>query len=348
MLPITYLLPIRSALPLDDELTGYLRDLSTHCPVVVVDGSADPVFAEAHASLACTVTHVAPHPRHRCANGKVHGVMTGFDHVSTPAVVIADDDVRYTRDDLDELVNELADADLIVPQNYFGPLPWHARWDTARTLLNRVSGGDFPGTLALNMRALHAAGGGYDGNVLFENLELMRTVEAAGGTCQRRSDLYVRRLPPTTRHFLGQRVRQAYDEFARPVRMVAALAVLPTTLLVARRRARWLAPAATMLVLAAEIGRRRHGGRDHFPWTSSLLAPVWVAERAVCAWLALAARLTGGITYAGARLVTAANSTRSLQRRSPKTSGTHDVNHASELRRSPRPATAAVPVSSRS
>ena len=37
--------------------------------------------------------------------------------------------------------------DLVRPQNYFEPLPWHARWDTARTLLNRGLGRDYPGTL---------------------------------------------------------------------------------------------------------------------------------------------------------------------------------------------------------
>jgi len=36
----------------------------------------------------------------------------------------------------------LAGADLVGPQNFFDPLPWHARWDSARTLLNRASGGD--------------------------------------------------------------------------------------------------------------------------------------------------------------------------------------------------------------
>src|SRR4029079_2928969 len=111
------------------------------------------------------------------------------------------------------------------PQNYFDPLPWHARVDAARSLLNRVhsgdrelGSGDFPGTLGVRREAFVACGG-YDGDVIFENLELMRTIEAAGGRVATPLDLYVRRLPPTTAHFISQRVRQAYDDFALPVRM---------------------------------------------------------------------------------------------------------------------------------
>ena len=75
----------------------------------------------------------------------------------------------------------MRDVELVRPQNYFAPLRWHARWDTARTLLNRVAGGvDFPGTLAVR-RSRSSQTDGYDGDVLFENLELIRTIEAAGG-----------------------------------------------------------------------------------------------------------------------------------------------------------------------
>src|SRR3712207_6849145 len=41
----------------------------------------------------------------------------------------------------------------------------------------------------------------------------------------------VRRLPPSAGHFLGQRVRQAYDDFAQPLRLTAELSILPLVLL---------------------------------------------------------------------------------------------------------------------
>ena len=56
---------------------------------------------------------------------------------------------------------------------------------------------------------------------MFENLELVKTIEAAGGRQIVASDLFVRRLPLTTHHFVNQRIRQAYDDLARPVRFAS-------------------------------------------------------------------------------------------------------------------------------
>jgi hypothetical protein len=216
----------------------------------------------------------------------------------------------------------LAEADLVRPQNYFDELPWHARWDSARSLLNRVFTGDptfpvgdFPGTLAVRRRAFFASGA-YDGDSLFENLELMRTVRAAGGTVVTPLDLYVARRPPGAAHFRSQRVRQAYDDFALPARLAAFLAVVPLAAAAIRRgHPRGLAAAALATVAMAEIGRRRAGGAERFPFAASLLAPVWIAERSICAWLAVGARLRGGVRYGDGRLRQSANSMRGLRRR---------------------------------
>jgi len=76
--------------------------------------------------------------------------------------------------------------------------------------------------------------------VLFENLEMERTVRAGGGRVRALHDLYVARRPPSTRHFLGQRVRQAYDSLAQPGRLAAELAILPTVLIADGGRRYWL------------------------------------------------------------------------------------------------------------
>jgi len=162
-------------------------------------------------------------------------------------------------------------------------------------------------------RELVLRAGGYSGDVMFENLELERTVRASGGGVCVPLDLYVRRLPPSTRQFLGQRVRQAYDELARPSRLSMELAVVPG-LLVARRHPRTLAAAALSLSLVAEMGRRRAGGRRYFAASAIWFAPLWVLERGVCAWLALAARaLFGGIPYRGRIVPRAATPQRELR-----------------------------------
>lgn len=319
---LTYVLPLRwqSA----DGIAGlahYLGQLASEVEeLIVVDASPMPVFEALEAALPLRVEHRRPDPGRRFLMAKVDGVTTGVLAASNEKVVIADDDVRYGRVQLERAAALLDRAELVRPQNYFDPMPWHARLDSGRTLLNRVFTGDrrfpvgdFPGTLAIR-RSAFAAIGGYDGDVIFENLELMRSLRAAGGRVVSPLDLYVRRLPPTTSHFLSQRVRQAYDDFAIPGRMALWLGLAPA-LIAARRRPRLVASAAAVIAGAAELGRRRAGGRWLFPVSGSLLAPLWVLERSVCAWAALAQRLRGGVRYRGVRIPRAATRFRELERR---------------------------------
>jgi hypothetical protein len=286
-----------------------------------VDGSPPDVFDAHRALLSSAVTHVRPAEDVRFRNGKVNGVVTGFRLCSSDKVVIADDDVRYEPAQLHRVELALDTAELVRPQNYFRPLPWHARWDTARSLLNRaVIGGDFPGTLALRLNPKLRASG-YDGDVLFENLELIRTVRAAGGRERRMLDLYVRRLPPSTQHFVRQRVRQAYDSFAQPGRMILELALLPAFVLL-RRRPLPLGALLAAAVGLAEVGRRRGRGQAVFDRSSIWYTPAWLAERSVCSWLAVATRvLFGGVRYSGGRIWRAAHSMSELRR--------HGDHHAS-------------------
>lgn len=314
---VTCILPIKSAVSVaHGELADYLRWLGAQVETIVVDGSPPAVFAEHAAAWGRVVRHVPPAPDLVTPMGKVGGVLTGVRLASHERLVIADDDVRYDAESLAAVARALDDADVVRPQNYFDPMPWHARWDTARTLLNRVTGGDWPGTLAVRRSAL-ARTGGYDGSAMFENLELVRTVVASGGREVVLRDVLVARRPSTARHFWSQRVRQAYDEIARPRRLLVQLAVLPASL-VTRARAGWpaLAAFALVLVLAAEVGRRRGGAARVFPQSAALFAPVWVAERAVCAWLAVASRVAlGGVPYRGTVLSHAATPMRVLRAR---------------------------------
>lgn len=308
-----YILPLKWTD--DTELNGlctYLEELTRWLPVLVVDGSPPDLFA-AHARAFPPAARHCPPLRLGYVNGKVEGVLTGVQLSGHEYLVIADDDVRYTRDALERAVSLLSGADVVRPQNYFPvPLPWHAHWDTARTLLNRAFGSDYPGTLALRRSTLLAAGG-YSGDVLFENLELLRTIRAAGGREVRADNLFVARIPCSARHFWRQRVRQAYDGFAQPARLAAELVLLPMILLSLRKPAR-LAALAGAAVLAAEAGRRRAGGARVFHADAALWAPLWVLERAVCVWLAVGWRLRGGIPYRGVRLRTAGHSVRRIRR----------------------------------
>jgi hypothetical protein len=282
--------------------------------VTVVDGSPEELFNGHARSFPPEVSHLRPDPGGD-GNGKVRAVMTAVRRSTAERLIIADDDVRYTPEALTAVIANLSFADIVRPQNYFSAWPWHARWDTARTLINRAFSGDFPGTLAVRRAALESTGG--YAPVLFENLELIRTITAAGGREQRSPDLFVARLPPTARHFLRQRIRHAYDDLAQPVRLVLELALLPLLAVFfcqpVRRRIPALLFMAAGAVALAETGRRRHLGREVFPSGTALFAPLWVLERAICVWIAVALRMAGGVPYAGTRIKTAAHSHAALR-----------------------------------
>jgi hypothetical protein len=325
-LDLSYVVPIRwRDGEQREELAAYLAAIRPLCAeVIVVDGSPDEVFAANAAAFGAGASHVPPDEGERWLMGKVSGVRTGVRLASRERVVIADDDVRYEPEALRRTAQLLDRHDLVRPQNYFTRLPWHARWDTARTLLNRSLGRDFPGTLAVR-RSRMLAMGLYDGDVLFENLELIRTVRAHGSSIAAPLDLYVARVPPSAAHFWGQRTRQAYDDFALPARMALWLALLPVLALAGRLGKPGVGKSAPpgavagIAVALAEVGRRRGGGASVFPVTSSLLAPLWVLERAVCAWLAVLQRLRfGGVRYGDSVIPVAAHSQRQLRRRAQK------------------------------
>jgi hypothetical protein len=327
---ITYILPIKAAAPQSaGELTAYLHWLSQHAETIVVDGSPPAVFAEHAGAWGGVVRHVPPASDLATPMGKVGGVLTGVRLASHERLIIADDDVRYTAVSLHRVSEALGTSHVVRPQNYFSPLPWHARWDTGRMLLNRVSGGDWPGTLGVRRSVLRATDG-YDGRAMFENLELVRTVLAAGGREAVLLDTLVERRPSTSAHFWSQRVRQAYDELARPGRLAVQLAMLPLLVLGAVTVG-WSALAGGTLLVAglAELGRRRAGGATVFPRSSALWAPAWVAERALCSWLAVGSRLVlGGVPYRGTVLRHAATPSRVLRARlaSARRSRTQDPN----------------------
>lgn len=310
----TYVLPIKRAAAADQpDLPGYLERLCDIIDVIVVDGSAPDVFEALARSLPPKVKHVAVDRSIEALNGKVAGVLTALPLVRTPGMIIADDDVRYDEASLLRVTRLLEHADAVAPQNVFEPMPWHALLDTGRTLIARALGGDWPGTLAVRTAGLRAHGG-YSGDVLFENLELARTIRAAGGRFRFAPDCCVVRRPPSAAHYLRQRVRQAYDEFARPGFLLAELALAPVLIGgTARWGTRFAAAAALCAVALAECGRRRARGAERFPIAAAFLAPFWVIERSITMWIALFVRLRGGVRYGNGILRVAAHSMRELR-----------------------------------
>lgn len=307
-----YVLPLRWDDDEDDaaapELGEYLAWLASRVDVTVVDGSPPSLLA---AHRRAWPARVIP-PCVAGCNGKARGAMTGILVARHPRIVIADDDVRYDQSALDAILAALERADLVRPQNVWMSRPWHARWDTGRTLLNRAFGGDFSGTVGVRAERARP---GYDTDVLFENLELERTVRARGGRVVVARGLYVGRRPATGHRFGEQRVRQAYDSFAQPGRLLVELGLAPLAVTLARRHPIGLAVAAAAIVAAAEMGRRRAGGARVFGATDALWALPWAAERAITSWVAVWWRLRGGVPYRGTTLRRAASSVRRLRKK---------------------------------
>nr|BFF10483.1 hypothetical protein GCM10025699_17860 [Microbacterium flavescens] len=298
-LPLEYVLPIRRADRAGEPgLLRYLAWLAERVDVTVVDGSDPVLFDALGARLPAGVRHLRPTVGG--LNGKARGAMTGIRAARHEVVVIADDDVRYGERSLAAVVEQMDDADFVRLQNVYTAHPWYVRWDTARMLVGRAFGGDFGGTVALRRSALERAGG-YSTDVLFENLELERTVRFAGGRVIVARDVLVPRVPPTFRHFLRQRVRQAYDDFAQPGRLAVELTLLPVVVVAVLARAwRIVWVLALGAVAIAESGRRMGRTRTAVSAAMPLWAPAWAAERAVAVWIALVQRARGGVGYAGA------------------------------------------------
>ncbi len=305
---LSYILPIKWDAGQDpQELTGYLKSIADQVELIVVDGSNPANFLLHKEAWGSYGKHLPPSAEFNFVNGKVNGVMTGLRLAQHEKVVIADDDVRYTPEQLRLVESLLEEVQLVVPQNYFSPAPWHAQWDTARTLLNRALHHDYPGTLAVQQDFINQLGG-YDGNVLFENLELMRTVEAGYGKVLYKPDLFVERLPPSDKHFWSQRVRQAYDDYAQPLKLAFFFALVPG--LIASGVVSPFLPLGLLAlsVPIAEIGRRMHGGTKYFSAACALYAPCWLLERGICTWLAMFAKLRyGGVRYNHKIISVAAN-----------------------------------------
>ncbi|HVX30360.1 MAG TPA: hypothetical protein VHA53_07765, partial [Nitrolancea sp.] len=107
-----------------EPLASYLSNLGViGCEVIVVDGSPREVFDENRRVLRWVSRHVAPRPQHRHAPG-IDPIAAAIDFASHEKVIVADEAVRYTACDVDQLCDLLELHEVVVPQDYLDPLPW--------------------------------------------------------------------------------------------------------------------------------------------------------------------------------------------------------------------------------
>lgn len=293
----SFILPIRrvkfDSIEIERLADYFLLLRSAGCEVLVVDGSPSPVF-EQHKEIWQGVSrHVSPDPKYTYLNGKVNGVHTGVDLASCERIILADDDIRYRAADVQRMCDLLDRFEMVRPQNFIAALPLWARLETARILINRgvLRAGDYPGTCGFR-RSTMLRVGPYDGDVLFDNEEIVRHFAVKGANVNYAVDFFIQKLPPTFTKWLEQRPRQAYEDFVMRAKTVAFLAVVPATatigLMLGTRAAIFLLALLSLTsVLLSSGGLLRNAAYRFFPVSSPLFAPLWILERSLSVYWAV-------------------------------------------------------------
>ena len=276
------------------ELANYFSTLiAAGCDVLVIDGSPAPVFQQNDEAWRAVCRHEKVDRSFGYLNDKVNGIHTGVRLASTEKVILADDDIRYAARKIDLVCKMLDDYEVVRPQNYLRPLRWWGRMEAARMLINRamLQTADYPGTCAFRRTTMLRVGH-YDGDVLFDNEEMIRHFAAAGASINYATDLFVRKRPPTFRKWIEQRPRQAYEDFGlRPkTALFIGFPVIATWIAAAAGWKAfvvclsWIAMAA---VMTAAIGRFRGTASKYFPLSVCFFAPLWILERSLSTYLAV-------------------------------------------------------------
>lgn len=309
----TYLLPIRRV-RFDqaevERLCDYFQMLQlAGCEVLIVDGSPKSIFEENKKSWEPFGVHVAPDPKYTYLNGKVNGVHTGVALASCERIILADDDIRYTASDIKRICHLLDQFEMVRPQNFIYPRPLWARLEIARILINRgvLRAGDYPGTCGFSRSTMYRVGP-YDGDVLFDNEEIVRHFALHHAKINYALDFFILKRPPTFTKWLEQRPRQAYEDFVMRAKTAAFLSVLPGTLALSYFRSLragfvFLTAIALISVLLGTFGLLRDRAYRFFPFYSSLYAPLWIVERSVSVYWAVYWRLRYGGYPFGQRLL---------------------------------------------
>jgi glycosyl transferase family 21 len=293
----TYLLPLRRSRfsPYEaNRLAEYFQILnSCGCEILVVDGSPANVFAQNAVAWNHLCRHERVDRRFGYLNDKVNGIHTGMQCASCDQIILADDDIRYTSSGILTIVELLHQVEVVRPQNFLAPLPWWGKLEAARMLINRaiLRTADYPGTCAFR-RATMLSAGHYDGDVLFDNEELIRHFASHDISIEYANDLFIRKLPPFFRKWLEQRPRQAYEDFGLRGKTFFFLALLPVAIIAplvfgSRIGLLLYGIAALTSIMLAWIGRAKGAAAQFFPASTCLFAPLWICERTLSTYWAL-------------------------------------------------------------
>src|SRR5256885_433810 len=197
------------------ELAAYLSTLGVaKCEVVVVDASSEHTFHRNRRVLCWVSRHVAARPRHCNAVGAVDAVRAAIDLASCEKVIVADANVRYGAEALDQLCTMLDAHEAVEPQDYFEPLPWWTGIEAARMLVHRgiEPMPDHGATFAFRQSAVRGLRAVEHGWATSD--DAVRRLASQGVEVASACGVFVRRLPPMLYRWLDERPRQADDDFS--------------------------------------------------------------------------------------------------------------------------------------
>jgi len=167
-------------------------------------------------------------------------------------------------------------------------------------LINRgvLRSGDYPGTCAFR-RSVCLRFGHYDGDVLFDNEEIVRHLILNGGDVCYAPDFFILKRPPKLRKWLEQRPRQAYEDFGMRTKTILFMSLLPSAIALgllngARAALSFFFVVSICAGLLADRGLLRDQAYRFFPAHVILHAPLWVVERSLSVYWALYWRVAHG------------------------------------------------------
>ncbi|HEX8353340.1 MAG TPA: hypothetical protein VF611_10595, partial [Pyrinomonadaceae bacterium] len=167
--------------------------------------------------------------------------------------------------------------------------------------------GDYPGTCAFR-RSTCLRVGHYDGDVLFDNEEIVRHFALSGADVMCATDFFVLKRPPTFAKWMEQRPRQAYEDFVMRAKTLLFASLIPAALALglfagAAALVAFVAFVSLASGLVALRGLLRDRAYRFFPATTALYAPLWVLERALSVYWAFYWRVRyGGYPFGAALL----------------------------------------------
>jgi hypothetical protein len=278
------------------DLAAYLSELAvSDFEVVVVDASQQPDLDRNRQVLRWVARHVAARPQHVTISGEIDPIRTASDVASCDKVIVADANVRYDRDAIDQLALLLELHEVVEPQDYFDPLPWWGGVEAGRILVHRsvASIADHGVTFGFQKRAIR-------GLRALDHVgdPTARRLAAQGAEVFSAMRVFVRRVPPALSQWVRGLPRQAEQEFAIPAKAALFFMLVPIAISLALLAGPSVAGGFLGIIAFVSVAlalRGRIGASRFFPLRACFFAPLWILQRSLSVYWALLRRVSGGV-----------------------------------------------------